>query len=287
MFKGSGKNNKQFKETEMTSVQSTENRIAEIDSKEMVALLDKLDKLHQQGQEKGVYFSAGGRHTDALRTPEEKEAQTLLQSYEQFIQRVGQRAYDGAVERVERTFDYDNQLPKENVVVKNEWTETLAKITDVKSQIDMIRLLRDFNQPNRQLQQIYRGGYATADRAVVKFGKRENTLVKLEKMLGGKLRRLSDKRTLAHARLSPKERAGTIVDRLREERRVRLNNECGAARYAAEQAIRETEAYQEAFKKAGEANRSLELRVNARFSEWLKEVDSVVADIELLEVKNN
>lgn len=271
----------------MASVQSTENRIAEIDSKEMVALLDKLDKLHKQGHGEGVFFSAGGRHSDELQTPEEKEAQTLLQSYEQFIQRAGERARDRAIENVQRTVDFENRLPKEYVVVKNEWTETLTKITDVKSQIDMIRLLRDFNQPNRQLQQIYRGQYATADRTVVKFGKRETTLETLQKMLGEKLRRLSDKRALAQARLSPKERAGTIVDRLREERRVRMTDEGEAARLAAINAIREMGAYQEAKKKAQEAERSLALRVNARFSEWLKEVDSVVADIELLEVKNN
>ena len=47
------------------------------------------------------------------------------------------------------------------------------------------------------------------------------------------------------------------------------------------------EEYKEIEKKAQEALRSLELRVNSRFTEWLKEVDSVLAEVELLEVKTN
>ena len=270
----------------MTSVQSTENRIAEIDSKEMVALLDKLDKLHQQGQEKGVYFSSGGRHSDELQKPEEKEARDKRQKWEQAISDAGRRAYDREVKRVESTFDALNPFPEEYVELRNVADQSIAEGNVVVEQLNVIRLFQDFNKDPR-FQRMYRGQYATADRTAVKFGKRETTLQTLEKMLVEKLRRIGHRRELALHKLHPKERAGTIAARVKEQRRLRFANECGAARYAAEQAIREMEEYKEIEKKAQEALRSLELRVNSRFTEWLKEVDSVLAEVELLEVKTN
>ena len=270
----------------MASIQSTENRIAEIDSKEMVALLDKLDKLHQQGQEKGVYFSSGGRHSDELQKPEEKEARDKRQKWEQAISDAGRRAYDREVKRVESTFDALNPFPEEYVELRNVADQSIAEGNVVVEQLNVIRLFQDFNKDPR-FQRMYRGQYATADRTVVKFGKRETTLQTLEKMLVEKLRRIGHRRELALHKLHPKERAGTIVARVKEQRRLRFANECGAARYAAEQAIREMEEYKEIEKKAQEALRSLELRVNSRFTEWLKEVDSVLAEVELLEVKTN